>query len=189
QDYMSFIDNGIKRKKVVISYSKKDIAHVHTLKRYLRPLVDLELIDEPWYCTLANPADEWDEKIQTKFQEADIVFFMVSEYFYSTKYIVEKEIKTTIDRYKKDKSVKIISIILEFYDWERKEPYNLKDYTALPYQTKPISDFKNPKLAWNVISMCVRTMIEKDLDPGMPDTISRELEEIYERQVSGKLDI
>lgn len=31
-------------------------------------------------------------------------------------------------------------------------------------------------------------MIEKDLDPGKIELISRDLEEIYERQVNGKLD-
>ena len=188
KDYNMFLTNGIKKKKVVISYSKKDLVPVHTLIRYLKPLIDLELIEQPWYCTLANPADEWDTKIQSKFKEADIVFFMVSEYFYSTEYIVEKEIKVAIDRYEKDKSVKIIPIILEHYEWGRKEPYNLKRFSALPFQAKPISDFNNEKLAWNTITVFVRAMIEKDLDPGKSDIISRELQEIYERQVEGKLD-
>ncbi|WP_461644269.1 COR domain-containing protein [Labilibaculum euxinus] len=188
KDYKMFLKSGIKKKKVAISYSKKDLVRVHTLIRYLKPLVDLELIEQPWYCTLANPADEWDSKIQSKFKEADIVFFMVSEYFYSTEYIVEKEIKVTIDRYEKDKSLKIIPIILEHYEWGRKEPYNLKRFSALPFQAKPISDFNNEKLAWNTITVCVRAMIEKDLDPGKIDLISRELQEIYERQVEGKLD-
>jgi hypothetical protein len=188
KDYNMFLTSGIKKKKIVISYSKKDLVRVHTLIRYLKPLVDLELIEQPWYCTLANPADEWDSKIQSKFNEADIIFFMVSEYFYSTEYIVEKEIKVAINRYEKDKSVKIIPIILEHYEWGRKEPYNLKRFSALPFQAKPISDFNNEKLAWNTITVCVRAMIEKDLDPGKIDLISKELQEIYERQAEGKLD-
>ena len=120
--------------------------------------------------------------------EADIVFFMVSEFFYSTNYIIEKEIRVAIDRYDKDESIKIIPIILEFYDWGRKEPYNLQRFSALPYQAKPISDFINPKIAWNTITASVKMMIEKDLDPGKIELISRDLEEIYERQVKGKLD-
>ena len=188
KDYTMFLESGIKKKKVVISYSKKDLVRVHTFIRYLKPLVDFDLIEQPWYCTLANPAEEWDLKIQSKFSEADIIFFMVSEYFYATQYIIEKEIKAAIDRYDKDKTVKIIPIILEHYEWGRKEPYNLKRFSALPYQAKPISDFNNEKLAWNTITVCVRAMIEKDLDPAKIDLISRELQEIYERQVEGKLD-
>lgn len=188
KDYMEFIDNPVKKKKVVISYSKKDVAQIHTLKRYLRPLVDAELIEEPWYCTSLNPGDDWDGKIKHKFQEADIIFFMISEYFYSTKYIIDHEIKTAIDRYDNGESIKIVPIILEFYDWGRKNPHNLQRFSALPYQAKPISDFGNPKLAWSTITSSVKMMIEKDLDPGKIEIISRDLEEIYERQVKGKLD-
>lgn len=186
--YTMFIEEGIKKKKVVISYSKKDLVRVHTFVRYLKPLVDLELIEQPWYCTLINPAEEWDAKIQSRFDDADIIFFMISEYFYSTQYIIDKEIKNAIDRYDKNKSVKIVPIILEHYEWERKAPYNLKRFSALPYQAKPISDFDNEKIAWNTITSSVRAMIEKDLDPGKIELISRDLQEIYERQVEGKLD-
>jgi type I restriction-modification system DNA methylase subunit/GTPase SAR1 family protein len=188
KDYMEFIENPVKKKKVAISYSKKDVAHAHTLKRYLQPLVDAELIEQPWYCTNLNPGDDWDTKIKHKFQEADIIFFMVSEYFYSTKYIIEYEIKTAIDRYENGENVKIVPIILEFYDWGRKNPYNLQRFSALPYQAKPICDFNNPKIAWNTITASVKMMIEKDLDPAKIEIIGRDLEEIYERQVKGKLD-
>lgn len=188
KNYTMVIEETIKKKKVVISYSKKDLTRVHTFLRYLNPLIDLELIEQPWYCTLMNPADEWDDKIQAKFDEADIIFFMVSEYFYSTKYIVDKEIKNAINRYDKDKSVKIVPIILEHYEWGRKAPYNLQRFSALPFQAKPISDFNNEKIAWNTITTSVKVMIEKDLDPGQIELISRDLQEIYERQVEGKLD-
>lgn len=165
------------------------ISNVHTLRRYLQPLVDKELIEQPWYCTDLKAAEEWNETIKKRFEEADIVFFMISEYFYSTEYIVEHEIKEIIKRYDGDKSsVKIIPIILEFYDWERKKPYNLQRFTALPFQAKPISDFNNPKMAWYTIAESVKMMIEKDLNPENKDSLSRELQEIYERQVEGKLN-
>ncbi len=188
KDYMEFIDTTVRKKKVVISYSKKDLTQIHILRRYLQPLIDAELIEQPWYCTSSNPGDEWDKKIKHKFQEADIVFFMVSEYFYSTKYIIDHEIKNAVDRYDNGENIKIVPIILEFYDWGRKEPYNLQRFSALPYQAKPISDFSNPKMAWSTITASVKMMIEKDLDPGKIEIIGRDLEEIYERQVKGKLD-
>lgn len=188
KDYKEYMTQAIKRKKVVISYSKKDLAHIHTLRRYLQPLVDAELIEEPWYCTNLLPGDDWDQRIKEKFDEADVVFFMVSEYFYSTRYIVDHEIRNAIDRYDKGNPVKIVPIILEFYDWGRKEPYNLKRFSALPYQAKPISDFGNPKIAWSTITESVKMMIEKDLDPAKTEIIGRDLQEIYERQVKGKLD-
>lgn len=190
KDFENFLPDGIgiRKKKVVISYSKKDLVLVHNFVRYLRPLMAQNLIDEPWYCTLQNPALEWDKTIQGKFKEADIVFFMVSEYFYSTEYIIEKEIKTTIARYNNDKNVKIVPIILEHYDWSRPGEWDLGRFSALPYQAKPVSDFGNPKIAWYAIAASIKMMIEKDLDPSKSDLISREIQEIYERQVHGKLD-
>jgi GTPase SAR1 family protein len=188
KDYMEYIVNPIKKKKVVISYSKKDVAHADTLKRYLQPLVDADLIELPWYCTALNPGDDWDNEIKSHFQEADIVFFLISEYFFTTPYIIKHEIPNAIDRYDNGENVKIVPIILEFYEWGRKHPHNLQRFSALPYQAKPISDYDNPKMAWSTITISVRMMIEKDLDPGKIQILGRALEEIYERQVKGKLD-
>lgn len=188
RDYKGFVSAKIKKKKVVISYSKHDLDHVLTLERYLQPLVDAELIDNPWYCTLLPAGDSWDITIKNKFDEADIVFFMISEYFFATKYILEHEIPNAINRYDDGYPVKIIPIVLEFYDWGRKPPYNLQRFSALPFQAKPMSDFSNPKIAWNAITSSVRLMIERDLDPGKSEMISKELKGIYERQVKGHLD-
>ncbi len=190
KDYKEFfMEEGIKKKKVVVSYSKKDLTQLHLLKRYLRPLVDMELIEEPWNCTHnLTTSQEWDPEIQQHFAEADVVIFLVSENFYATRYIVEHEIPDAIDRYDRDRSVKIVPIILEFYDWRRKDPYNLARFTALPYQAKPISDFHNPKMAWYTVAESIKMMLEKDLDPGNIVEMSREIQDIYERQVSGRLD-
>lgn len=187
KDYEHFLSTPFRKKKVVISYSKKDLAHVHTLLRYLKPLIDANLIEEPWYCTMLNPGEQWEQQIRRHFEAADIVFFMVSPHFYNTPYIVQKEIPTAIDRYETNHDVYIIPIILEFYDWIRQGRYDLSRFSALPYQAKPISDFRNPNLAWHTVSLSVKAMIEHSLDPGQPETVARELQEIYERQVKGKL--
>jgi len=188
QDYKKFLPDGIRKKRVVISYSKKDLAQIHELKRYLNPLVSKGLIEEPWYCTNFLPGDSWEEILKPKFDEADIVFFMVSANFYNTPYIVNYEIPNVLDRYKLNKSVKPIPIILDPYDWETKGEYNLQKFSALPYEAKPISDFSKPKMAWNTITISVQMMIEQEMDPGKKDLLDRELQTIYERQVAGKLD-
>ncbi|MFV0403618.1 MAG: COR domain-containing protein [Bacteroides graminisolvens] len=189
KDYMNFIDNPVKKKKVVISYSKYDLDQVNLFIRYLRPLMDWDLIEEPWCCENLVTGEPWDEKIRSEFNKADIVFFMVSENLFSTKYIIENEIKDAIERYDKDNSsVKIVPIILEHYEWARKNPINLQRFSAMPFKGKPISDFNNPKIAWNTITQAVRIMIEKDISPEKNGAPNRETQEIYERQVKGKLD-
>lgn len=187
--YMEFIDKPIKTKKVVISYSKYDLRQVHTFQRYLRPLVDWDLIDEPWCCECLVTADPWDETIQNKFNEADVVFFMISANLFSTQYVLDNEIKTAIERYDEDNtSVKIVPIVLDYYNWKRKDPLNLQRFAAMPFKGKPVSDFKNPNIAWHTISEAVRIMLEHDISPEKNGNPNREIQEIYERQIEGKLD-
>lgn len=73
-------------------------------------------------------------------------------------------------------------------EWARKNPINLQRFSAMPFKGKPISDFNNPKIAWNTITQAVRIMIEKDISPEKNGAPNREIQEIYERQVKGKLD-
>jgi internalin A len=188
KDYEKYMTGQIKKKKVVISYSKKDDKRINTFIRYLQPLIDNDLIEKPWYCSDLYAGTEWDDEIKGHFDEADVVFFMVSDHFYSTDYIKRHEIERSIDRYDKDKSVKIVPIILVPYDWARKHPYNLQRFSAQPYQAKAISDYKDENLAWHMVTSCIKLMIEKDMDPGKEGGIGRELKELYERQVEGKLD-
>lgn len=189
KNYKMYLTEDVKKKKVVISYSKFDLDQVNLFTRYLRPLIDRNLIDVPWCCEELLPGEIWDEKIKTKFDEADIVFFMVSADFFSTQYILDHEIKGAIDRYDNDKnSVKIIPIILKYYDWGRIGKYDLQRFSALPFKGKPVSDFGNSDIVWHAISTSVRMMIEKDLDPINISSVNREIQGIFERQILGKLD-
>lgn len=175
-----------RRKKVVISYSKLDLVLVDTFKEYLLPLYEDNLIEHPWYCTELIAGDNWNDEIQKKFKEADIVFFMISKNSMSTKYIKENEIKNAIDRYKDDnKSVKIVPIILYYYPWKQEGKYSLDQFTALPYTAKPVTAFKKQDMIWYSISQSIRTMIKKDLDPGMKEDeiLNKELRTIYEEIV------
>ncbi|PTX61655.1 Leucine-rich repeat (LRR) protein [Kordia periserrulae] len=184
-------------KKVTISYSKDDLKLVNEFIKNLVPLHDDGLIENPWYCSQLEAGTEWNKEIQEKFNQADIIFFMVSPNFLATKYIKEHEIKTAIARRQKEieeklvpsKQVKIIPIILDFCRWNRKDAkYNLGKYTALPYTAKPVMDFKNRSMAWYIIEEAIRVAIEKDNDPDFNNTLSKEVQKIYERIMARKVD-
>ncbi|MBB5635310.1 hypothetical protein HDE68_001195 [Pedobacter cryoconitis] len=188
KDYTMYLNNDIKKRKVAISYSKKDLVRVDTFIRYLKPLVDNDLIELPWYCSDLEAGSNWNSEIEENFDNADIVFFMISDHFFDTDYIVKQEIPKIIDRYLENKSVKVVPIILVPYPWGRNGKYNLQTFSALPFQAKPVSDYNDENMAWNMISICIKIMIEKELDPGKNGGITRELKTLYERQVEGKLD-
>ena len=186
-NFQIFTQKSLKKiKKVVISYSKRDLKLVNKFKDYLVPLYQNGLIESPWYCTELIAGQEWNEEIKQKFSEADIVFFMISENLMSTKYVLENEIKDAIDRWDRDKSIKIVPIILEPYNFIRKEPYNLARFSALPYMLRAITQFKNQKLAWYTISESIKIMIEKDLYPDNSVELSNEIKRIYEEFVKEK---
>jgi internalin A len=188
-DFKMFLNDkeNYPMKKVCISYSKEDLALVNKFKDYLVPLSDDGLIEDPWYCTDLVAGEAWDEAIKNKFDEADIIFFMVSENLMKTKYVKEVEIKNAVDRWDKDqKSIKIIPIILEYYHWTREGAYNLGRFTALPYTIKPVLDFKRQNMAWYIIIEAIKIMIKKDLGDDQA-TVSKEVKTIYERIVKGEV--
>ncbi|WP_343707299.1 leucine-rich repeat domain-containing protein [Flavobacterium sp.] len=189
-DFKMFLNDkeNYPMKKVCISYSKEDLPLVNKFKDYLVPLSDDGLIEDPWYCTDLVAGDAWDEEIKNKFDEADIIFFMVSENLMKTKYVKEVEIKNAVDRWEKDrKSIKIIPIVLEYYHWTREGVYNLGRFTALPYTIKPVLDFKRQNMAWYIIIEAIKVMIKKDLGDDQA-TVGKEVKAIYERIVKGEVN-
>lgn len=176
-------ENKAKMKKVMISYSKDDLALVHRFLDALVPLHDSGLIENPWYCTLLEAGSEWNKEIQKQLKEADIVFFMCTISFLRTKYIREHEIKTAKEYFSDSgkQKPKIIPIVLNFCEWEN----YLGDFTALPYKVKPVVDFKNPEKAWYIVAKAIRMMIEKELDPTKEGELENQVRRIYEEIVAG----
>ena len=178
-----------KVKKVAISYSKRDLEMVDKFRQYLVPLYDLGLIESPWYCTMLEAGQDWNAEIKERFAQADLIFFMISENLMSNKYVKENEIKNAIDRWEKHKDIKIIPILLQYYDWQRPDKYNLAKFNGFPYSLKPVADFKNQHTAWYMIERSLRMTLEKDLNPLQGDiTFTTEMEKLNQEIMKGKSD-
>ena len=146
-----------------------------------------DFIDDPWYCTELIAGDEWNETIQAKFNEVDIIFFMISENLMSTQYVLDHEIKNAIARYDKDKSLKIVPILLVHYDWKLKGGYDLSRFVALPFTLKPVCAFDDQHTAWYTIQQAVKFMIDKDIDPLNTNTaLTSEIKRIYEEIIDSQ---
>ncbi len=163
--FQSFIQRKLRHpKKVVISYSKNDLAFVFKLIKHLSGLVDDGLIEEPWYCSELKVGTVWDEEIKTKFEQADVIFFLVSENSMANNYIKEYEIKSTIDRFDKGESVIIVPIILVPVRWRREGHYDLSKFYCLPYMATPVTEHLNENKAWYFVTEVVRVVIDQNLD-------------------------
>lgn len=186
-------NDEVKPKKLVISYSKDDLKLVNKFNEHLSS-IKLDGKVSFWYCTMLEAGTNWSKEIQKRFDEADIICFMVSPSFMSTPYIHEHEIKRAFDRKANEPSLKIVPIILDFCNWNT-NTNNLGDFTALPYTGMPVVDFKNQNKAWYIIAECLRIMIEKNLDPTGDNFFSdlrvlpKNIVRIYEKIVAGEEDV
>ena len=188
--FKKYLKTPPKMKKIFISYSKQDLRLVNKFIEHLSALKKDGKVSK-WYCSQLEAGSVWNDEIQKRLDESDIVCFMISSSFMKTEYIHEHEIKKAFERKAIDPDFKIIPIILNFCHWTTKKN-NLGQFTALPYSAKPIMDIKNQDMAWYVIVECLRLIIDKDTNPTnqsyYADNLPKEVLEIYNRIVEGKVD-
>jgi hypothetical protein len=189
-NFQPFLNTKLVRpRKCVISYSKQDFAHILEFKKHLDPIHKAGYIESPWNCTELYTGITWDDEIQRRFDEADIIFYMISGDLMTTQYVIDHEIKKGIDRYNSNpRSVKLIPIVLSYFDWMKPDdPYNLGRFTGLPYTLRPVDTFEDKDMIWYTISKAVRRMIEQDLDP-LTDSIKwgKEIETIFREIIESK---
>ncbi|WP_299436628.1 COR domain-containing protein [uncultured Aquimarina sp.] len=141
---MSLLDRSSKVKNVFISYSRKDVDYKDELRVHLAPLVRYDTITE-WACEDIR-AGKWDEQIQTKLQEADLIIYMVSANFMASDYIIDNEVKIGIEMAINDPSKKIMCILVKECVWrswalleknfKETNSADLSQFQFLPYHKK-----------------------------------------------------
>jgi internalin A len=203
-DFKLFVKNptDFAMKKIFISYSKQDLAMVHQFQKHLAPLERSGLIAQ-WYCTELMAGSEWDATIQAHFDAADIICFMVSPNFNATDYIYEYELKKAFERRQQPgaKPLKIVPVIMRHCIWAMPGPYNLGQFSALPYTAKPVADFRDPDMAWLIVAEGIRVLCQhydsvdpqeddyyKDWAYANKDKLGKQLQQLFERIVAGKVD-
>ena len=97
-------------KNIFISYSNYDFKYLEELKIHLSPLKELRMI-EPWDCTGLQTGD-WNEQIQNKLKEADIIIFMLSPYFLASEYIVSKELLPALQDFRNSQGKKMFFVVV-----------------------------------------------------------------------------
>lgn len=191
-DFNKFLPKKSKgqMKNIFISYSKEDLAMVNKFQEHLSSL-KLDGKVATWYCTELSAGSEWNFEIQSHFDAADIVCFMVSPNFMKTKYIHEYEIKKAFKRKSENSEFIIVPIILDFCRWTTNNN-NLGDYSALPYSAKPVADFNNQNMAWYIVQECLRFIIDNKNsnigdslynNSGLPKDVLQIFERIMEHKV------
>ena len=137
------------------SYSKKDVAHLDTLRTQLRPMERNRQI-RLWDDRQIRPGEEWDDNIRTALQSADIIFLLLSSDFLATDYIDETEIAIALERHRKGEA-RVIPIQLRPCHWQDTA---LGELQAIPRKDNIISTAANQDEIW----LDVLTEIKDELE-------------------------
>lgn len=97
-------------KKIFISYSRKDVEYKNELKNHLNMLKFFDIADN-WSCEEIT-IGKWDEQIQGELESSDLIVFMLSANFFSSQYILDKEVKKGIELAANNPDKKIVSVIV-----------------------------------------------------------------------------
>ncbi|PTQ91358.1 leucine-rich repeat domain-containing protein [Agitococcus lubricus] len=104
-------------KKIFISYSRKDVEYKDELSLFLKTTLGSHG-HEVWDCGLLEEG-KWDEQIQTKLAEADLVIFMLSINFFASNYIVNQELLNTLANINQaNAKQKIMCIVVKTFPWD-----------------------------------------------------------------------
>lgn len=156
-----------RKKKIFISYSHKDTKFTLTngvlinfkdeLEIHLKSLKRLGLADS-WSDTNLLAGEDWDLKIKSEIDDADIILFLVSANLIGTDYVWNEEMPLAKYNKENKKSV-LIPIILNECQWTSISLFS--ENNALPQKGKPISSYNNRENAYNEIVTKIKNVLEQ----------------------------
>jgi hypothetical protein len=135
--------------QIFISYSHKDINLKDDLVNHLSGLKLTNKL-KIWNDQNIKPGDKWDEEIRNNMVTSDIILFLISSDFLSSKYIWENEMPLALAKEERQESI-VIPIFLRPCDAEGIE---FMKYQGLP--RKPVTSYKNQDEAFTEISKGIR---------------------------------
>jgi len=150
--------------RIFISYSQHDRDnYLIPMTRYLKPLMIGGLL-ETWDDSQILPGEEWDEKIKSEIEKADVIFLLVSTHSLNTDYIWNVEIEAAMRRHEAG-TARVIPIILSKCLWTEKDregnyifpPARLN---AFPSKGKPINKWADVNDAWDAVAEGVKAVLK-----------------------------
>jgi len=141
------LNNIFKKNKIFISYSRKDIDFKNELKKHLNILSQFDITDN-WSCEDIKIGN-WNEQIQKELEESNLIIYMLSANFFSSSYILEKEVENIMNEKRNNKAILCV-IVSDFIDLDKIENYlrnwhisdkqkailMLKNFQYLPYEVE-----------------------------------------------------
>lgn len=121
---------------IFISYSHADEAYKDRLEKHLN-ILQRNGIVSTWNDRKIGAGEEWDKKIKSEIETAQIILLLISVDFLSSNYCYDIEIKRAIERHDRCEAV-VIPVILRKCDWKDTAFGKLQ---ALPKDAVPVKSF------------------------------------------------
>jgi hypothetical protein len=129
-----------------ICYSSKDTRWREGLRPSLNRLQRKGIIDF-WYDRMVSAGTDWNNEIQQKLDESEIVLCLVSRDFLDAPYIEENELPKALDRHRAGKA-RLIPLIVRPCNWEDTPLSELQTATG---DTRPLANWRNKDAAYMII--------------------------------------
>jgi hypothetical protein len=147
-------DQSFNKPLIFFSYAHEDENLRDKIKRHLAYLTNTGQVTL-WHDRQIPAGSDWEHRIDKNLKSAQVILFLISEYFMDSKYIQKVEVPEAIRRHNEQQCV-AVPIILRDYKWQI-DPY--KRLQALPKDAKPITQWKHPDSACKDIAEGIENVI------------------------------
>src|SRR5262245_42210460 len=142
--------------QVFFSYAHKDETLRDELSNHLAILKWQGVIDE-WHDRQIPAGDEWEEAIDDRINQAQVILLLISSDFLASKYCHQVEMKRALERHDKREAV-VIPIILRPCSWRGALFGKLQ---ALPKDAKAVTTWPDRDEAFTNVAEGIRRAIER----------------------------
>lgn len=150
-----------KNPRIFISYAREDDSFRAQLDQSLQQLL-WEGKLEIWDDSDLSGGDEWYPLIKEELTKADIIIFLLSVDFLTSKFIKEEELTLAFERHSRGELL-IIPVIVRKCLWKSSP---LKRFTIFPRGAKPLKSFDDPDEAWLEVTEKIREVLIKHFNWG-----------------------
>ncbi|WP_461443762.1 Lcl domain-containing protein [Maribacter sp.] len=149
-------------KNIFFIYTKEDSTLLLQVLDQLYPLKK-EAGVSFWYDDPIYPDKNWYPQIVSRFEEADVYIFLISNTFMYSSFIQQLEFKQVVDRYRNNDAL-LIPILIDDCPWDidfssDEYTFSFKQLQVLPEAGKPLRSWSSPKKALDVSADYIRRKI------------------------------
>jgi len=162
EELLDNIENSKKANtiKIFISYTQEDLQFREKLEQQLKPFLRNKQFHTIWADHQILPGQNWDSEIESNLKTADLVFLLISDDFFTSDYIDEKELPIIIKKKYQSKNCKVIPILVRpSAHWVDSDWSFLQAIPKVEGKLKPISQWGCIDLAWKTVTDEIRRVL------------------------------